>query len=110
MGCNSSKKSRLGRQFQVQNFTLALNEVESLYELYKNLSCSVVKDGLIHKEELQLAVLRNSNKQSFFLDRIFDLFDVDGNGHIEFGEFVRSMAVFHPRTPQTDKIKCKICV
>lgn len=122
MGCNSSKKSRLGRQFQVQNFTsrtqsetfsvlasetaFALNEVESLYELYKKLSCSVVKDGLIHKEELQLAVLRNSNKQSFFLDRIFDLFDVDGNGHIEFGEFVRSLAVFHPRTPQTDKIKC----
>jgi len=38
---------------------------------------------------------------------MFDLFDVNQNGHIEFGEFIRSLAIFHPKTPKADKIKCK---
>ncbi|XP_019459701.1 PREDICTED: calcineurin B-like protein 7 [Lupinus angustifolius] len=82
-----------------------ISKVEKLHELYKKLSNIIIKDGFIHKEELLFALFRNSNKGNLFVDRVFDLFDVNQNGHIDFGEFVRSLSVFHPETPKTVKIK-----
>ncbi|KAF1889923.1 hypothetical protein Lal_00025253 [Lupinus albus] len=83
-----------------------ISKVEKLHELYKKLSNIIIKDGFIHKEELLFALFRNSNKRNLFVDRVFDLFDVNQNGHIDFEEFVRSLSVFHPpETPKTVKIK-----
>ncbi|XP_062146601.1 calcineurin B-like protein 7 [Alnus glutinosa] len=81
-----------------------VTEVETLYELFMKLSSSIVNDGVISKEEFQLGLFRNSKHQSLFADRIFQLFDSKHDGVIEFGEFVRSLSVFHPEAPQAEKV------
>ncbi|KAB2596803.1 calcineurin B-like protein 4 [Pyrus ussuriensis x Pyrus communis] len=108
MGCYCSKEAKTPGYEDPATLAAAtpftVNEVEALYELFKKLSSSIIDDGLIHKEEFQLALFRNKNRRNLFADRIFDLFDVKRNGVIEFGEFVRSLGVFHPDAPVDDKI------
>ncbi|KAH7565479.1 hypothetical protein JRO89_XS09G0215700 [Xanthoceras sorbifolium] len=66
------------------NSPFTVNEVEALHELFKKLSSSIIDDGLIHK--------------------VFDLFDENKNGVIEFEEFVHALSIFHPRTSMDEKI------
>ncbi|KAB2001722.1 hypothetical protein ES319_D11G014300v1 [Gossypium barbadense] len=109
MGCASSKRSKQLHGYEDPSVLAAetpftVNEVESLEELYKKLSNSIIADGLIHKEEFHLALFKNRNQRNLFADRVFDLFDLKRNGVIEFGEFVRSLGIFHPNAPAADKI------
>lgn len=109
MGCASSKQFKRAPHHEdasilAKETTFSVNEVEALYVLFEKISYSIFKDGLIHKEEFQLALFKNSNRKNLFADRIFDLFDLKRNGVIEFGEFVRSLHIFHPDTPMEDKI------
>ncbi|XP_078152174.1 calcineurin B-like protein 4 [Carex rostrata] len=108
MGCISSKQIKYTHSYEdpvllASETSFTVSEVEALYELFKKLSFSIIKDGLIHKEELQLALFQNSNKKNLFADRIFGLFDAKRKGAIEFGDFVRALSVFHPNTPKSEK-------
>ncbi|KAL5063835.1 hypothetical protein RYX36_025572, partial [Vicia faba] len=78
----------------VSQTAFTVSEVEALFELFKSISSSVIDEGLISKEEFQLAIFKNKKKENIFANRIFDIFDVKKKGVIEFDDFVRSLNDF----------------
>ncbi|KAH7332108.1 hypothetical protein KP509_20G068700 [Ceratopteris richardii] len=109
MGCFSSKPSKLlpgcdNPADLALGTSFSVNEVEALYELFKQISSSLINDGLIHKEEFQLALSANRQGVNFFAERVFDLFDSKKDGVLEFAEFVKGLSVFHPNTPKEEKV------
>ncbi|MED6195057.1 Calcineurin B-like protein 1 [Stylosanthes scabra] len=110
MGCFCSKVSKqIGVEEEdsvklSEETVFSVSEIEAVFELFKGISGSVVDDGVISKEEFILAIFNNKEKDNLFASRIFDLFDVKRKGVIDFGDFVRALNVFHPRTAQEIKI------
>ncbi|KAL5989364.1 calcineurin b-like protein [Asimina triloba] len=104
-----------------------VSEVQALRELFRKLSSSITGDGLINKIQsagsintlptLQMTgsfsvCIKQWQEESFcrqdaVLHNVFALFDLKHNGVIDFEEFVRSLSVFHPNAPESEKITCK---
>ena len=76
--------------------------MEKLYELFKVISSSGDDDGLIDKSEFQQAL---GLKRNLFVDRMFELFDANGDKNINFTEFVAGLSVFTFRAKAAEKAR-----
>ncbi|XP_049350003.1 calcineurin B-like protein 7 [Solanum verrucosum] len=106
MGCAIRKQERINEDqalLAVQTH-FSLEDVKSLTELFRKLSCSICNDGFISKEEFQLGLFRDNRKHSLFSDRMFNLFDSNKDGLIDVEEFIRTLSIFHPDASQAEKI------
>lgn len=77
-------------------------QVEKLYELFKVISSSGDDDGLIDKSEFQKAL---GLKRNLFVDRMFELFDINGDQNINFQEFVAGLSTFTTRAKPEEKTR-----
>eukprot|EP00754_Rhynchopus_humris_P006665 Rhum_TRINITY_DN13184_c0_g1::Rhum_TRINITY_DN13184_c0_g1_i3::g.57638::m.57638/K06268/PPP3R, CNB; serine/threonine-protein phosphatase 2B regulatory subunit len=77
--------------------TFTRSEIEAMHANFKRISKAQNDDGLIDREEFALMMLNGkvASWDSFLLDGLFRMFDVDKSGGITFEEFVNSLSVYH---------------
>jgi len=72
MGCfaSTAKRQHPGYEDPVHlasQTAFSVSEVEALFVLFKSISGSVIDDGLINKEEFQLALFKNQRRKIYLL-------------------------------------------
>ena len=109
---------------ELANPSVTLAEINNLH---KGFSKYAHEDGTINKQDfkkviiigcasylLWLEALENhvsswsSGAQYIFLERLFDAFDLNGDKHIDFNEFIHGLSIFFKGT-EDEKQECKHC-
>ena len=89
-----------------QQTSFSADEIRNMQDNYKKLATMRKDDGLIDREEFSgmLPCLGNPA----FINGLFRMFDADGDGFIDFREFVISLSIYQNRNKtvtEDDKLK-----
>lgn len=84
-------------------YIVSHEDIEKLYHHYSLLDPQAHSDGVPVSHLLALPGV----KENPLAQRIMECFDEDGDGNVDFEEFVNGLAVFSSRGSKNDKIKCK---
>lgn len=84
-------------------FVVTHEDIEKLYHHYTLMDPSAATSGVPVSHLLALP----GAKENPLARRIMECFDENGDGSVDFEEFVNGLAVFSSRGRKQDKIKCK---
>lgn len=94
------------KQAQVDAFVAKSNfsppEIKALYFHFSNLSSDDKGELLINRSEFQAAL---GMKNSTFVDRLFAVFDENGDGAINFAEFLTILSVLSTKASAAEKLE-----
>jgi Ca2+-binding EF-hand superfamily protein len=87
------------------NHHFTLSEIKRL----KGGFSKYARNGVIGKEDFKTALKSHVNAwsdgvQLLFLERLFDVFDVDGSQTIDFNEFITGLSVFFKGEPEEKQV------
>lgn len=95
------RRKELAELLETTSFTQ--DEIFALYQQFEKISASREQDGVIDKQEFKEAL--GFKADSVFLDRVFNLFDENHDGSINFREFLMGLTVFSPKGKFEDKLR-----
>eukprot|EP01138_Halocafeteria_seosinensis_P015354 gb/GECG01015670.1/.p1 GENE.gb/GECG01015670.1/~~gb/GECG01015670.1/.p1 ORF type:complete len:172 (+),score=19.11 gb/GECG01015670.1/:1-516(+) len=85
---------------------LERDEIEMLYAQFMAMRASDTNDVLINQTEFQRALGFSDGQSSLFVERIFHLFDENGDGYVNFPEFIRGFSKLTPHGTHEQKLNC----
>lgn len=91
-GAGGLKRGEIRQFVAMTHFTK--EEIEELHVHFCSIACADVDDGLIDASEFQQAL---GLSDSVFMDRMFALFDENGDGNINFTEFICGLSILCTR-------------
>lgn len=99
---NKLKPAALRECMLVSKKRFTETEVKNLHAHFLTISAINDDDGLIDVREFKSAL--GLSASNFFVERIFHIFDINGDGKINFSEFLAGLSVLCLKAPDKDKL------
>eukprot|EP01065_Artemidia_motanka_P030807 TRINITY_DN3692_c1_g1_i1.p1 TRINITY_DN3692_c1_g1~~TRINITY_DN3692_c1_g1_i1.p1 ORF type:complete len:295 (+),score=65.68 TRINITY_DN3692_c1_g1_i1:777-1661(+) len=98
----SAEEARQVKEKLAQQTAFTAPELDTMWEKFSQLAASGTDDGAIDKMEFK-QMMGSQAESAAFRDQLFRMFDEDGDGFIDFEEFVRNLALYQNKAKELYK-------